>query len=157
MHFSPLIFKALCIAASVLIIRFKVVPKLFRVLIEQMFGIIYREVVAQNSPRKTYRKTLMAVRPLLLLILLCLCCFQKLASCTTTSSLPLFIILTRNLLVRHLQTDYREKTIENEAGNSSLLPNCPLPPFEIKICSTHTFLLDTMLYRIIRVKHTVLN
>ena len=87
-----------------------------------------------------------------------ICCFQKLASCTTTSSLPLFIILTRNLLVRHLvQTDYREKTIENEAGNSSLLPNCPLPPFEIKICSTHTFLLDTMLYRIIRVKHTVLN
>ena len=50
-----------------------------------------------------------------------------------------------------------KKTIENEAGNSSLLPNCPLPPFEIKICSTHTFLLDTMLYRIIRVKHTVLN
>ena len=33
--------------------------------------------------------------------------FPKLASCTTTSSLPLFIILTRNLLVRHLvQTDY---------------------------------------------------
>ena len=79
------------------------------------------------SPRKTYRKTLMADRRRL-------CCFQKLASCTT-SSLPLFIILTRNLLVRHLQR--REKTIENEAGNSSLLPNCPLPPFEIKICSTH--------------------
>ena len=86
-----------------------------------------------------------------------------------TSKLYYYIIITiiyyfdQKSSCKTLSTDrlhtiqQREKTIENEAGNSSLLPNCPLPPFEIKICSTHTFLLDTMLYRIIRVKHTVLN